>query len=464
MCLVCARLSHAQHKWESVRKLAESKKKVFKTTSLDVKEKYIPLLNKRIETIENIKEENTNRCKVQIAILLRHHDAILKQLAKIKQRYKERLTENLSTKNATLDSVKSELEQQTDHLIETCSALEEGNMTDYSFLQSYSSLENTLKAIPRPRKDTSSCYYSMLVYPPQINSHTLESLLGSLRDTDDISLFEVASFVFGADAINSLAACSETACWLYEDKGTQIVQVGFQGQVMNTVDLKRECDAFTTGPNDEIIVSHLEEQSISVIARTSSSFHEKNISTKPLEPEGVTLANNGDILVTLVDDSMKFTLDAKSRRLVRLMTLSGEITRDYEYREDGKTRMFTLPRRAIQRRNGDICVIDFLNETQGIIHVLSSEGQKLGAYTGQNLERNFLPTDILADNQCNIIITDPANNTLHLLNSEGEFVKLFTPSKGSYSVPISLTLFGEIMWVGNLNGRVNIYRYRNDIV
>lgn len=464
LCLVCARLSHVQHKCEAVRKLADDKKKVLKTTSLDVKERYIPLLHRRIEIIDNIKKENTNRCREQMAILLRHHDVILKNLAKIKEGHKERLMENLSTKNAALDLMKSELEQQTESLTETCSVLDEGNMTDYSFLQSFSSLENTLKTIPRSRKDISSSFYSMLVSPQKINSLMLESLAGTLLDTNEITLSEVASFVFGADAINSLAASSESACWLYEDRGTQIVQIGFQGEVLNTVDLKRECDAFTRGPHNEIIVSHLEEQSISVIASTSSNFHEENISTKPLAPEGVTLANNGGILVTLVDDSTKFTLDATSRRLVRLMTLSGEVTRDYEYREDGKSRLFTLPRRAIQKRNGDICVIDFLSETQGIIHVISIEGQKLSAYTGQNLEQNFLPTDILADDQCNIIITDPTNNVLHLLNSEGEFLKLLTPSKSSFSIPISLTLFGEIIWVGNLDGRVNIYRYRNDIV
>ncbi|XP_062611447.1 uncharacterized protein LOC134273272 [Saccostrea cucullata] len=462
VCLVCARLSHVRHKWEPVRKLADDKRKIFRTTLEDVHGNYFPLLRRRIKTIDKTKKENSKKCEEQIAILLRHHDDIFRKLAEIKERHKQMLTESLSRKNADLDVMKTELEEQEENLKEMCAVLEEGNMTDHRFLEHYFSLEDNLKKISRPNTNIASCFFSVFVQPENIDASVMESIAGNIFNTDDISLTEIASFIFGADGINSLAATAETASWLYEQKGTQIVQVGFQGEVLNTVDIKCECDAFTIGPNNEIIVTHLEAHNISIMS--SSGVLEHQISTSPLEPEGVSLANNGAIFVTLVDNSMEFILNSGSRRLVRLMTLSGDVMRDYEFREDRKTRLFTLPRRVIQRRNSDICVVDFLNERQGILHVLTIEGQKLGVYTGQSLDHDFLPTDVVADNQCNIIITDPANNVLHLLNSEGEFLKLLTPLKGNYSIPISLSLFGEIIWVGNFNGRVNIYRYKNDII
>lgn len=231
--------------------------------------------------------------------------------------------------------------------------------------------------------------------------------------------------------------------------------------MLRTVDLKNECDAFTLGPNNEIIATHLEAQSITII--TSSETFKREISTSPLEPEGISLANNDCLLVTLVDNSMEFSLNERSRRLVRLMSVSGEVIRDYEYREDRKTRMFTLPRQAIQRKNDDICVLDYLNEKKGILHVISNDGEKLAVYTGRNLEKDFFPTDVVADDNCNVILTDPANNVLHLLDSEGQFLKLLTPQQDSFSIPISLSLFGDTMWVGNFNGRVSIYHYKNHI-
>lgn len=59
-----------------------------------------------------------------------------------------------------------------------------------------------------------------------------------------------------------------------------------------------------------------------------------------LELEGISLVNNDCLLVMLVDNFMEFLLNERSRRLVRLMVVFGEVIWDYEYREDCKMRMF----------------------------------------------------------------------------------------------------------------------------
>lgn len=461
LCLVCARLSHVKHNSESVHKLANDKKNVSKAIFEDIREHDIPLLNRRIDTIDKLKEENEEKYKTQSKLLSRHYSDIARRLTEMKKDQEKRLSENLSRKNVALDALKSKLEQKADYLTKTCKAMERGKMSDYQYVESFSSLEDSQKTISRPRTDILSYNFSLHFQRQSLDMRLIESLAGTLADSDHIILSETNSFVFGADGINSLLASSEVTSWLYEQKGTQIVQVGIQGEVLRTVDLKNECDAFTLGPNNEIIATHLEAQSITII--TSSETFKREISTSPLEPEGISLANNDCLLVTLVDNSMEFSLNERSRRLVRLMAVSGEVIRDYEYREDRKTRMFTLPRQAIQRKNDDICVLDYLNEKKGILHVISNDGEKLAVYTGRNLEKDFFPTDVVADDNCNVILTDPANNVLHLLDSEGQFLKLLTPQQDSFSIPISLSLFGDTMWVGNFNGRVSIYHYRNHI-
>lgn len=59
-----------------------------------------------------------------------------------------------------------------------------------------------------------------------------------------------------------------------------------------------------------------------------------------LELEGISLVNNDCLLVILVDNFMEFLLNERSRRLVRLMVVFGEVIWDYEYREDCIMRMF----------------------------------------------------------------------------------------------------------------------------
>lgn len=461
ICLVCARLSHVTHNWNSVRQLASHKKKNFKATLEDIRQNIIPLLKKKTETIDRMKVENKTKCKQQAKLLNERQDQIIRKLKEINEQRVRKMSQNVSSKNATLDSMKSEVEEKIKGLISTCTSMEKSKMTDRVFIKSCSSLEDFLKNLSKHTTNISTGSFSLHFHLQNLDLRVLESLAGTVLDTDDITLSEISSFVFGADGINSLMTSSEVTSWLYEQNGTQLVQVGLQGEVLNTVDLKSECDAFAIGPNNEIIATHLEAQTISIIA--SSGTFKRKLSTTPLEPEGVSLANNDNIFVTLVDSSLEFSLNEKSRRLVRLMSISGDVLRDYEFREDGKSRMFTLPRRVIQRKNSDICVLDFINERQGILQVLTMEGEKLSVYTGRELDQDFMPTDVISDSQDNIILTDPANNVLHLLDSEGQFLKLLTPQQDKFSIPISLSLHNETLWVGNYNGRVNVYRYKNDV-
>ena len=66
--------------------------------------------------------------------------------------------------------------------------------------------------------------------------------------------------------------------------------------------------------------------------------------TDSLLPLGICQTLDRDLLVTLIDtDTDIYEPSSHSRRLVRHVTLTGDVIHEYEYKEDGKTRLYTVP-------------------------------------------------------------------------------------------------------------------------
>ena len=114
------------------------------------------------------------------------------------------------------------------------------------------------------------------------------------------------------------------------------------------------------------------------------------ISTYPLEPLGICTTINGDLLVTLTEaKSDNYQTNSDSRRLVRHVTLAGNVIREYEYEADGQTRLFTAPYRVIQNSNTDICVINWTSDSTSELVILYFSGSLKTVYKGYNRNEDF---------------------------------------------------------------------------
>ena len=104
-----------------------------------------------------------------------------------------------------------------------------------------------------------------------------------------------------------------------------------------------------------------------VIRRVMSDGKVSDImSTKPLHPTWISKTHTDDVLVSLKDDGDDFfKLQPSSWRLVQRMTLTRKVLHTYEFREDGVTRLFTLPGRTAENGNSDICVINRTSDETG---------------------------------------------------------------------------------------------------
>lgn len=157
------------------------------------------------------------------------------------------------------------------------------------------------------------------------------------------------------------------------------------------------------------------------------------------------------------DESEQYQPESHSRRLVRYVTLNGDVIHEYEYQENGQTRLFNALRRVKQNGNTDICVVNVTSQSAGELVVLSISGSLRNIYSGQRLVNRFKPTDVICDSQCNIIVTV----TVHLLSPDGDFLKYLLTENGVRN-PSSMSLYKSTLWVGDKHGHVKVLQYNEN--
>ncbi|XP_061178374.1 uncharacterized protein LOC133187015 [Saccostrea echinata] len=177
-------------------------------------------------------------------------------------------------------------------------------MSDYSLINNLRELTELLARLNVDMIIDSE--YIMKYSKGKIPEEMLENLIGKTLDLNDIILTETSSFKYGDRGMVLLSALCEDQCYIKE------VNVPYTEQVNK-------------------------EGSVSTV-----------ISTDPLLPGGICQSVYGGLLVTLRDnESDDYKLESHSRRLVRHITVTGDVIHEYEYQEDVQTRLFTTPFKVV---------------------------------------------------------------------------------------------------------------------
>lgn len=160
-----------------------------------------------------------------------------------------------------------------------------------------------------------------------------------------------------------------------------------------------------------------------------------------------------------MSESENFQSDSHSRSLVRHVTLAGDVIREYEYQEDGQTRLFTAPVRIKQNANTDIYVINLTSDNTSELVILSSSGSLKSVYSGQNLVKKFQPTDVVFDSDCNVIVSNfKTRSQIHLVSPEGKFIK-YLLTETEVTDPFAMCLYKSTLWVSDIKGLVKVFHY-----
>ena len=194
------------------------------------------------------------------------------------------------------------------------------------------------------------------------------------------------------------------------------------------------------------------------------------INTSPLRRFHVGNGLYENMLVTLVD-SLSYSKTQNSRRLVQMVTPRGEVIHTYEFDEDGVTPVLTIPSSPTQNFNTNVCVVNEYEVEQNIYRgslcVFFEDGGLKFVYIGKSDKYGFLPQDICCDSLCNIICINYFDDSVHVINSEGIYLKHFVsnvglcrPSRGCLPKPSATALYKDMLWEGSHTGDVAVYRYQ----
>ncbi|XP_062585420.1 uncharacterized protein LOC134247100 [Saccostrea cucullata] len=456
ICGKCAKTDHKDHEWNTLSTAATQRRRGLLKFLTKIREGDLPGIDEKIEMVSKQITENEELCDSEIKKLQKHVDEIMARLLEIRNHNEEILRGNLEKKNEKLKSKKSEMNKKKKEIQEVVKFMEDNKstMSDFSLIDNHRELTKMLSG---PDVDIKNYKHSARYSKGEISDEVLKNMTGKTLDLDDFSLTETNSFKYGDDIIRLLEALCEDHCYIGDKNSPYFEQlVNTEGEIKYRYNIASS-DMCVTDTSD-VYFTDFSNNSISRLSPSGSVS--TVISADPLRPVGICQSVDSGLLVTLRDDeSGYFKLDSHSRRLVRHITVTGEVIREYEYQEDGQTRLFTYPVRVTQNSNSDICVLNFTNPTTGDLVIISPSGRMKSIYHGQNLTEDFFPADIVCDSLCNILVTDLYNKQIHILSPDGEFLK-FLLTENEVNSPYRLSLYKSTLWVGYYEGLVEVFRYK----
>ncbi|XP_078336965.1 uncharacterized protein LOC144626566 [Crassostrea virginica] len=454
ICSKCAKEDHKDHNWDTISTAATLRTRGLLKAMTKIEEKDIQKIDEHMQKASQQMEENEKRYESQVLKLQKHYDAMVETLDKIRKKHEKIMRDSLERKNADVSKAKSSLEEKKKKVLQRVKSMKEegSSMSDILLIKTHRELTKLIST----EVDYKQVSDLLLRHEGgDINEALLESMMGQTFDAEQITVTETDSFQWDEKPIYFLEAMNESSCLLSNTEFENVVQLSKSGTKEKQVNVG-VCSVCVTDNND-VYVSDGENMSISRLSQSGSVS--PVFSTDPLVPMGIYQTMDGSLLITLIDnESDIFQRNSDSRCLVRHVTLTGDFIREYEYEEDGQTRLFTWPDRVTQNGNTDICVINKTSETTGELLILSFSGSLKSVYPKQEHRHNFFLTDVVCDSYCNIIVSEKQKSSVHILSSDGEFMR-FLLTENQVNNPFAMSLKKSTLWIGDYDGRIKVFQY-----
>ncbi|XP_078312058.1 uncharacterized protein LOC111137468 [Crassostrea virginica] len=454
ICSKCAKEDHKDHDWITISTAATLKTTGLLKAMANIEEEDTLQIDEQIQEASKQMEENKKRCETEIARMQTHYDAIVEKLKKMKQRHEKTLRDSLESKNDDVSKVRSSLEEKKKKVLQRVKSLTENisTMTDIILLKTHREL---MKLLLAERISIEMSGFLLRYESGHINEAVLESMMGQTFDVEQITATETDSFQWSNNPISGLEAMNEDTCFLRNTKLPYFVRVNKSGKKEEriSVDVNDVCIT----DNNDVYFTDRKNKSISRLS--PSGLVSPVFSTDPLQPIGICQTMDGGLLITLGDnESNLYQPNSDSRRLVRHVTLTGDVIREYEYQEDGQTRLFTVPLKVTQNGNTDICVINRTSGSSGKLVILSFCGSLKSVYPEINQRKELNLTDAVCDSYSYIIVSETSKSTVHLLSPDGKFMR-YLLTENQVIHPTAISLKTSTLWIGDYQGLVKVFQY-----
>ena len=464
ICTRCAKTEHHGHDWDIVSLIAKKRRKETPELCRKIKTENMPPCREKLRVIDDNISAMEKKSDEDVQTLEGRRTAMINVVNRIFDEIKRKREGYKKEESTKMQEQSYRLRTKIEYLDKMISSLDTniGVYADYDVIEMELNMLTALREVESLEVDRSSSAVKFV--PGKINEGEIEKMIGCIEETimasvDDVAIVgeleEIKSFKEFSSQIDIIVPISSCQAWACDSSSSTIKLLSLQNTETKSISLPSLFD-FIVLSNGEFIVTDPSDQ---VLQRVTSTGKVSDIiSTKPLHPSFISKSQTNDIYVSLSESEYIYKLKPSSRRLVQRITLLGKVLKTYEFRDDGTTRLFTLPGATAENGNSDICVINCINDYSGEIVVLREDGRMRFTYRGQD-DSAFDPTDIACDSKNRIVVSDFRGKPIHLLRADGTFLTHLLSDVSLRYHPRKIAFFENNMWTGFRDGTVKVYKY-----
>ncbi|KAK3102652.1 hypothetical protein FSP39_012904 [Pinctada imbricata] len=454
ICSSCIKVEHNQHDWETITEIVRAKKRSLPEECKEIRANHIPVLEEEIERFERQIQRGEAAFEQNKSVLNSSRQSYVDQINNLFDARIDECRQKHEKATTIYRKYRDGLKQKKEYLEMMTTALDKdiNTLPDHDILDMAKDMKDELEKALSYTADKYTC--TTMYVPGQMNVQALEDMIGEIQNVSVEEKYDINRYF---ESIHSINPVSDTNAWIMTLADNFAKLLNRTGEEIKT--MSTPCDEIVVLGSAAFVLINELQHLLSVLMGDESI--ETTICTKQLLPIFISKTANDEILVALRDEGDNFDLITTSRRIIQRMTLTGEVVQTYEFREDGKTRLFTIPTRMTENKNTDICVVNWLMKESGELIVLKKDGRVKFTYRGEELKsEKFDPVDVECDEKCRILFTEVHSGAIHMLSAEGMFLCTLCQYEQLHPWPISF--YGNYLWCGFYNGRVKVFKYTSN--
>ncbi|KAK3094587.1 hypothetical protein FSP39_003683 [Pinctada imbricata] len=452
VCSSCIKEDHNSHDWDMIADLLREKKHTLPEECKEIRATQLPYLRNEIDRLEDKIQEQDALFEQDKSAINETRKSYIDEINKLFNGRIDECRKNSEISKRKFKDERDGLKMKVEYLdmITTSLDKEITTLPNHDILDMEMEMRKELKKAFSYSADKDTCTTGFV--PRKINVETMKKMIGEFHSVSVEELHDIGPY---SESIQTIKPVSDTEAWMIrEDNYPELIdRNGTQIK-----DIQTKCKDLIISEQGNIVLTSSRSRILILDQNGKKKITEFN--TKPLRPTLISKTENDEILVTLREKGDDYNLLPTSRRVVQRMTLAGDVLNTYEFTEDGKTRLFTLPMTTAENKNNDVCIVNWISDVSGELVVLYKDGRQKFTYRGEGLNiENFLPTDVACDSKCNIIFSEAKNNfnAIHILGADGIF--LCTLCQCGQFFPYVIAVYSDKIWCGFGQGRVKVYRY-----
>ncbi|KAL4230630.1 hypothetical protein ACF0H5_011007 [Mactra antiquata] len=474
ICRDCKTMSHTVHQTMELHEVAEARKREISKSTRHAREflpkivTHIKTLNTMMKSLGKNTQETTKEIKNQTKKI---HDEIermaAEMISEIKQKNKE--MENTLQRNikatevvhASMESIilaaESFMNLGSDHdVIENSVNIKNrvDNLPKEIPGESVDFIEFKFRPGPIPSTDLWSCYGN---WTSDIAASVAISIPRQIGPAMTLIVRELSSFtILGGKAIISIAPAKDGNAWICNSLSEHIFLYAKSGQCKSHVKAGFEVGDLFVASDETVMMSFPSQRKI---RRMTNNGQINDYANLPMYPAGIAQTEQGDVLVCAMEKLGESVRGPESKGAILRVNNFGRVEK---FDKERHMNLFTRPIRIAVNANGDIIISEWAKQNDHVV-ALTADGKMKWRYYGPKtieLKEAFVPNALATDKYSQILIADSHNRAIHLLDKDGNFIKLLLTAEDGIGEPWSVAVDSEgFLWIGDTNGTVKVYKY-----